>query len=111
MFKILSTLTLSTFLLVKVASAVTLTWDAPTTNDDGSPITGLYSYKVYYRAKTIDPFTSLGEVLAPTVTFTLSLAKGEYLVRAVNDLGLESVDSNILIVRSPGKVIITGIKK
>ncbi len=29
-------------------SSVTLTWDAPTTNSDGSPLTDLDRYKIYY---------------------------------------------------------------
>ncbi len=33
---------------VKSSSYVTLTWEAPTTNTDGSPLTDLAGYNIYY---------------------------------------------------------------
>ncbi len=32
--------------------SVTLTWDAPTTNADGTPLTDLAGYKIYYRTSS-----------------------------------------------------------
>jgi hypothetical protein len=34
------------------ASSVTLSWDAPTTNEDGSPLIDLSGYKVYYGSSS-----------------------------------------------------------
>ncbi|MEF9427327.1 MAG: fibronectin type III domain-containing protein [Candidatus Mariimomonas ferrooxydans] len=33
-------------------SAVALTWEAPTTNSDGTPLTDLAGYKIYYRTSS-----------------------------------------------------------
>jgi hypothetical protein len=33
---------------ISPSNSVTLTWDAPTTNADGTPLTDLAGYKVYY---------------------------------------------------------------
>lgn len=57
----------------------TLTWDAPTTNVDGSPITDLGGYKVYWSA-TSGIYTDLnskdvGNVLTVQVP-TLGIFKG-----------------------------------
>jgi len=36
------------------ASSVTLSWDAPTTNEDGTPLTDLAGYKIYYGLNSGD---------------------------------------------------------
>ena len=59
------------------SDSATLTWDPPTTNADGTPITDLAGYKIYYGS-------SIGSLTAPidagnvtTYTFT-GLPTGTY---------------------------------
>jgi hypothetical protein len=74
--------------------SVSLSWTAPTQNEDGSPLTDLDDYKVLYG-----PLTGYypNEVLTGLVTdYELILPRGEwfFVVRAVNTQGTESQDSN-----------------
>lgn len=75
--------------------AAALAWDAPTTNADGTALTGLAGYKLHYGlapgsyAKTVNVGTS--------TSYTLSgLASGTYYiaVTAYNKAGAESGHSN-----------------
>ena len=76
----------------------TLSWTAPTKNADGSPITGLAGYHVYYGT---DPnhFTQTIKIsgAASTKYVVNGLAAGTYYfaVSAYNTAGQESVKSNI----------------
>jgi fibronectin type 3 domain-containing protein len=76
---------------------VTLRWDAPTTNEDGSPVT-LSGYKIYYGASSgsYTKSTSVASTGATSVTYTLSLSPGTYyfVVTAVSTDGQESAYSN-----------------
>ena len=79
------------------AGTASLTWSAPTTNADGTPLTDLKSYKVY-GALQGQTKTLLATVLAPTVTYTHNgPTEGQtwcYTVSAVDAVGNESVMSN-----------------
>jgi len=75
-----------------------LSWTAPTKNADGSPITGLAGYHIYYGT---DPnhFTQTIKIsgAASTKYVVNGLAAGTYYfaVSAYNAAGQESVKSNI----------------
>jgi hypothetical protein len=72
----------------------TLSWNAPTTNTDGTPLTDLAGYKVYYgtKSRTYTNSTVIGKV----TTYTINLASGTYYftVTAYDSTGLESTFSN-----------------
>jgi hypothetical protein len=68
-----------------------LSWQAPTKNVDGSTLTNLSGYKIYYgpASKT---YTQTVSVSAATTTWTLPLAPGTYYfaLTAVDSAGSES---------------------
>lgn len=82
------------------ADSATLSWAKPATNEDGSPMTDLAGYQIYYGQTT--PVTTdnsqLISVLSPNQTFYLvaNLAPGTYYftVTAVNLQGGQSTMSN-----------------
>jgi hypothetical protein len=89
------------------AAYLDLAWDAPTTNADGTPLTDLAGYRVYFGTSAVTCFESpFQEVPSPTPTpapgdgFTFRLTGLEsgaaYFVRvsAVDTNGNESVCSN-----------------
>lgn len=80
---------------------VTLSWTAPTTNVDGSPLTDLAGYRVYQRTSGTSSFVLIAEP-GPAETSLLvdspTVAVGQtydWVVRAIDTAGNESVDSNI----------------
>jgi hypothetical protein len=85
--------------------SVTLTWDAPTTNADGSPLDDLAGYKVYYGypSRNYTDFIDVGMPSCQTIngktncTYTVSnLSSGEYYfaVTAYDISGNMSMYSN-----------------
>ncbi|HYA88449.1 MAG TPA: Ig-like domain-containing protein [Nitrospirota bacterium] len=91
-------------LTVADAGVVTLSWDGPTTNTDGSslnPITDISIYKIYYGAAS-NTYTQVVTVANPgttTITQTLSLPPGTYyfVVTDVDISGQESGYSNEVV--------------
>ena len=81
--------------------ALTLAWDAPTTNTDGSslnPATDLSQYKIYYGTASFS-YTTVVDVTNPgttTISKTLNLSPGTYYfsVTTVDASGQESNYSN-----------------
>lgn len=77
------------------AGQAILSWTAPTTNSDGTPLTDLGGYKVYQGTATrvYGTPTDVGNVLTKTIT---PLADGTYFfaVTAYDTSGNESVFSN-----------------
>lgn len=75
------------------ASSVSLTWQAPTENSDGSPLTDLKGYKIHYGTASQN-YTGAISVDNPTLTTYLvsSLPAGKYYfaVTAYNAAGTES---------------------
>jgi Fibronectin type III domain/Putative Ig domain len=75
-----------------------LTWIAPTENTDGSPITGLAGYHIYYGTSASE-LTSTVTVTGPAETSYIvgGLAPGTYYfaVVAYNTAGIDSADSNV----------------
>jgi hypothetical protein len=80
---------------------LTLAWDAPTTNTDGSslnPATDLSLYKIYYGTASLT-YTTVVNVINPgttTISETLNLSPGTYYfsVTTVDASGQESSYSN-----------------
>lgn len=102
------------FLLLVVspysAEAFQLLWDPVTTNSDGTIITDLAAYVAYYRTRSTTSWVLLGEVGASATTVTVEPGQvGEYVLRARNVAGIESEDSNVVVVKKPGKVTVTGV--
>lgn len=88
----------SAFIQAQAAGpAATLTWTAPTTNTDGTPITGTLSFNVYQGPTGAEGATPVQTGLSGTsVTITLGLADGTtvcFKVTAVEG-GQESAKSN-----------------
>jgi hypothetical protein len=78
--------------------SATLSWSAPTLNEDGSPLTNLKGYRIYYGTSS----TSLGSVLeVPTpgtttaVVENLSPATWYFALKAYNTSNVESGFSNV----------------
>jgi hypothetical protein len=79
------------------ASSINLTWQAPTENSDGSPLTDLKGYKIHYGTQSQN-YTGAISVDNPTLTTYLvsSLPAGKYYfaVTAFNAQGTESSPSD-----------------
>ena len=79
-------------------ATVSLAWNPPTQNADGTPITGLAGFHIYYGT-TAGALSSTATVTSPTTTtYTLSgLAHGTYFfsVVAYNTAGQDSKSSNM----------------
>ena len=89
------------------AADFTLSWEAPKTNADGSPLTDLAGYRVY---TVNDGYLKFGDdILAGTETATGTIAPGEhcFVVTAYDLTGNESEysDQACIDVLGPSKVI------
>ncbi len=76
-------------------AAITLNWTAPTTNTDGTPLTDLSGYKLYYGTSAGNYTNSI--TLGNVITYTLNnLANGTYyfVATAYTAAGSESAPSN-----------------
>ena len=79
-----------------VAGTITLAWDAPTTNTDGTPLTDLAGYKIYY-GPTSGSYTNTLDVGNVTTSVVNNLTDGltyYFTVSAYNSAGVESSFSN-----------------
>ena len=85
------------FAAIGFAADVTLTWQSPTTNSDGTPLTDLAGYKIYVSKTSgaYDKLTAIdvGNVLTKTLT---NFCEGTYyfVATAYDTSGNESVYSN-----------------
>lgn len=73
----------------------TLSWDAPTTNTDGTDLTDLAGYKIYYGTSpgTYDSVIDTGDVTTYKIT-DLTPATYYFVVTAYDKGGNESAYSN-----------------
>lgn len=81
--------------------SVTIAWDAPTMNEDGTPITDLAGYTVYYGALSGE-YTDSIDVIPPDTTATIGdLSPGTWYVAisAFDTAGYESDLSVELVVQ------------
>ena len=79
--------------LQAIAGEAVLTWDAPTQNEDGTPLTDLAGFKIYQADAPGGPYTPVGDVPGTALTFTVeSLPDGTYyfVATAYNEAGTES---------------------
>lgn len=77
---------------------VTLNWDAPTENTDGSPLTNLTGYKIYYGTSASALNQSINVSTAGVQTYVvenLSAATWYFAITAVSASGVESSFSNV----------------
>jgi hypothetical protein len=76
-------------------SAVTISWEAPTTNTDGTPLTDLAGFTIYYGTSTGKYTNTIDAGNVMTYTFN-ALPDGAYyfVTTAYNVLGIESSYSN-----------------
>lgn len=73
---------------------VTLSWDAPTLNEDGTPLTDLAGFKFYTHSG--DTYTEIADVAAGETSTLLTMPAGEYCFvgTAYDTPGNESINSN-----------------
>lgn len=75
----------------------TLTWTAPTANDDGSTLTDLAGYKIYWGTKPgvyTNSVTLNNPGLTSYVVDNLSPGTYEFVATSINSTGTESIYSN-----------------
>ena len=80
-------------------AGVTLSWDAPDENTDGSALTNLAGYRIYYGANADDLSQVINIPGVGMTTYVIDdLASGTYYfsIRAYNSQGAESASSNII---------------
>ena len=84
--------------------AVTLAWDAPTTNADGTPLTDLAGYRLYIDSATpVDGAGGNAIDVGDVTQYALQLTSGTHYiaVRAYDAESLESGFSNELTIQVP----------
>jgi hypothetical protein len=82
---------------VPAAGSASLSWTAPTLNTDGTPVTDLAGYHIYYGTSVAALNSSIDVPDAATTEYEISnLSSGTYyfIVIAYNSLGLDSAASN-----------------
>jgi fibronectin type 3 domain-containing protein len=81
---------------VTASGSATLSWNAPTTNTDGTPFTDLSDYKIYYGTQSGNYTTTVNLGTATTYVAN-NLASGStyyFAVTVVSSSGEESGYSN-----------------
>jgi hypothetical protein len=84
--------------VVAVATgSVTLSWTPPTQNTDGSPLTNLAGYKIYWgtNQNNLSNSVTVNIGLATYVVTSLTPATWYFQTTALNSQGAESIRSNI----------------
>jgi hypothetical protein len=79
-------------------ATATLTWAAPTTNVDGTPLTDLAGYKIYYGTEPgVYTSVDVGKVTTYVVT---GLTKGQIYYFTVTDYDTNGIESDFSVVAS-----------
>jgi hypothetical protein len=94
-----STVSAGTSATNKGAGTATLSWQAPTTNTDGAPLTDLSGYRIYYGTDAEElsesvQLTSVG--LQTYVIDGLGTGTWYFAIKAVTRTGVESALSEIV---------------
>jgi hypothetical protein len=80
--------------------SATLSWTAPTENTDGSPITDLAGFHIYYGTDESAPSQTIDVTGATATSYVISgLTPGTYYFTVVsyNSSGIDSADSNVAV--------------
>jgi hypothetical protein len=78
--------------------SATLSWTAPTLNEDGSPLTDLRGYRIYYGTSSSNLSQVLeipGGTITSAVVEDLTPATWYFALKAYNASGVESSYSNV----------------
>lgn len=88
---------------VKVAGPVSLSWEAPTRNADGSELDDLAGYRIYVgeRSRTYDQTTDLPNPTATNAQITLPSGDYHVAMTALDREGNESAYSNEVLRSVP----------
>jgi fibronectin type III domain protein len=81
------------------SGSATLSWDAPTTDTNGQPLTNLAGYRIYYGQSqtTLSQTVNLsGTGLQTYVIDNLPQGAWYFAIKAVNSAGVESSLSNVV---------------
>ena len=81
------------------SGAATLSWEAPTTDTNGQPLTNLSGYRIYYgESKTAlsETVNLTGTGLQTYVIDNLNSGTWYFAIKAVNSAGVESALSNVV---------------
>lgn len=76
--------------------SATLTWTRPTLNSDGSTLTDLYSYKIYYGTSSTALNSSVvvsGDLTSHTIG-NLATGTWYFAISSINTAGVEGIRSN-----------------
>lgn len=88
-----------TMIMVNVKGVLTLSWLAPTENVDGTPLTDLAGYRIYYGDSSRAYFNSADVNDSGATSYALTVPSGSYYVAmtALNLSGDESAYSNEIL--------------
>ncbi len=88
---------------VSVISDLTISWQAPTQNVDGSQLTDLASYRIYYGTQSGSYTQSVDVTDATATQHSFSAASGEYFVTmtALDMDGNESAYATEIVRSAP----------
>jgi hypothetical protein len=81
------------------SGSATLSWDAPTTDTNGQPLTNLAGYRIYYgesQTALSETVNLSGTGLQTYVIDNLSAGTWYFAIKAVNGSGMESALSNVV---------------
>lgn len=94
-----------TLLAAQPGSACTLTWNAPTTYSDGSPIASgeVVNYRVYFTPAGSVSTQKVADTTTPEATLVCPV--GEYYVTAYSNIGAESMRSNSVTIKQLNKPV------
>ena len=96
-------------ILISADQTVTLSWQAPTTNEDGTPLTDLAGFKIY--CKTIGDYILRGTINNPAqLDYILTITSDAVCIATAFDVsGNESTYSNSVEFMPPSAC--TGLRK
>jgi hypothetical protein len=93
----LASFSISVLAAPTTTGSATLSWSAPTTNTDGSPLVNLAGYKIYYgtSSNSLSSSISVSIGLSTYVISNLSSGIWYFAISAMNSSGVESSLSSI----------------